>query len=39
MLSKTLVGLFAAAIIVIGVYPDAVRNLLVKAPAKVAQAE
>ncbi len=30
VLSKCLLGLFAAAIIVIGVYPDAVRNMLVK---------
>jgi hypothetical protein len=39
MPSKTLVSLFAAAIIVIGVYPDAVRNMLVKAPGKVARAK
>jgi NADH-quinone oxidoreductase subunit N len=36
-LSKTLLGLFVAAIIVIGVYPDGVRDLLVESPAKVAE--
>jgi NADH-quinone oxidoreductase subunit N len=35
-LSKTALGFFVAAILVVGVYPECVRGLLVKSPVRVA---